>query len=104
MTDKKMGNVIGAMGLEVNNMFATPESTQDLFGHPMFQGNPDCVVAAMMTWNLIASKQKSNSKEIIDQVIDQIKEDVGMGDMTAIEELLQNVPEKSMQSYLGEDQ
>jgi len=44
------------------------------------------------------------SKEIIDQVIDQIKEDVGMGDMTAIEELLQNVPEKSMQSYLGEDQ
>ena len=59
MTDKKMGNVIGAMELEVNNMFMTPESTQDLFGHPMFKGNPDCVVAAMMTWNLIASKQKS---------------------------------------------
>jgi hypothetical protein len=52
----------------------------------------------------IGTKEEKMSKEIIDQVIDQIKEDVGMGDMTAIEELLQNVPEKSMQSYLGEDQ
>jgi len=57
MTDKKMGNVIGAMGLEVNNMFATPESTEDLFAHPMFKSNPECVIAAMMMWNLIASKQ-----------------------------------------------
>ena len=64
MTDKKMGNVIGAMELEVNDMFMTPESTQDLFGHPMFEGNPDCVVAAMMNWNLIASKQKSDSEEL----------------------------------------
>ena len=54
-----MGNVIGAMEIKVNDMFMTPESTQDLFGHPMFQGNPDCITAAMMTWNLIASKQKS---------------------------------------------
>ena len=64
MTDNKMGNVIGAMEIKVNDMFMTPESTQDLFGHPMFKGNPDCITAAMMTWNLIASKQKSNSKEI----------------------------------------
>ena len=57
MTDKKMGNVIGAMELEVNHMFATPESTEDLFAHPMFKGNIDCITAAMMMWNLIASKQ-----------------------------------------------
>ena len=57
MTDKKMGNVIGAMELKVNDMFHTPESTEDLFAHPMFKGNIECLTAAMMMWNLIASKQ-----------------------------------------------
>ena len=59
MTDNKMGDVFGARELAVINMFMTPERTQDLVGHPMFKGNPDGVVSAIMTWNLIASQQKS---------------------------------------------
>ena len=40
---------------------------------------------------------------VIDQVLDQIKEDVGWGDMTSIEELLTQVPEKTLRSYLSEE-
>ena len=40
---------------------------------------------------------------VIDKVLEQIKKDVGMGDMTSIEELLTQVPEKTLRSYLSEE-
>ncbi len=40
--------------------------------------------------------------ELIDKVLEQIKKDVGMGDMTAIEELLSEVSEKNLLSFLSE--
>jgi len=40
--------------------------------------------------------------ELIDNVLEQIKKDVGMGDMTAIEELLSEVSEKNLLSFLSE--
>jgi len=40
--------------------------------------------------------------ELIDKVLEQIKKDVEMGDMTAIEELLIEVSEKNLLSFLEE--
>jgi len=42
--------------------------------------------------------------ELIDKVLEQIKKDVGMGDMTAIEELLGEVSEKNLLSFLSEEE
>lgn len=42
-------------------------------------------------------------KQIIEQVLDQIVEDVEIGDLTAIEELLRNVPVEQLLAYLPED-
>jgi hypothetical protein len=41
---------------------------------------------------------------LIDAVIDQIKEDVEKGDLTAIEELLGFIPIKNLVAYLPEEQ
>jgi len=40
----------------------------------------------------------------IDKVLEQIKKDVEAGDMTAIEELLRDVPDESLKSYLPEEE
>jgi hypothetical protein len=40
---------------------------------------------------------------LIDQVLDQIKEDVSFGDMTSIEMLLTEVPEENLRSFLSEE-
>lgn len=48
-------------------------------------------------------KETSNNKQIIiDKVLEQIKEDVECGDVTAIEELLKSCPEESLTNYLPE--
>jgi len=45
----------------------------------------------------------TNKVRLIDQVLDQIKEDVGWGDMTSIEMLLTEVPEENLRSFLSEE-
>lgn len=42
--------------------------------------------------------------ELIDKVLEQIKKDVEAGDMTAIEELLGEVSEKNLRSFLSEEE
>ena len=44
------------------------------------------------------------TKTLIDKVLEQIKKDVGMSDMTAIEELLDEVSEKNLLSFLSEEE
>jgi len=45
----------------------------------------------------------TNKVRLIDRVLDQIKEDVGWGDMTSVELLLTEVPEETLRSYLSEE-
>jgi hypothetical protein len=45
----------------------------------------------------------TNKVRLIDQVLDQIKEDVSFGDMTSIEMLLTEVPEENLRSFLSEE-
>ena len=40
--------------------------------------------------------------DLINKVLDQIKKDVESGDMTAIEELIDEVSEKKLRSFLSE--
>ena len=42
------------------------------------------------------------NQRLIDTVIDQIKEDVGAGDFTAIDEMLKNIDQKDLRAYLPE--
>ncbi len=42
--------------------------------------------------------------ELVDKVLEQIKKDVEAGDMTAIEELLGDVSEKNLRSFLSEEE
>ena len=41
---------------------------------------------------------------IIDKVIEQISKDLEFGDTTSLEELLRNVPDESLKSYLPEEE
>ena len=43
-----------------------------------------------------------DKQELIDCVLDQIEIDVKIGDLTAIEELLQYIPEQYLMGYLPE--
>jgi hypothetical protein len=43
-----------------------------------------------------------DKQELIDSVLDQIEIDVKIGDLTAIEELLQYIPEQYLMGYLPE--
>jgi hypothetical protein len=42
-------------------------------------------------------------KDLIDQVLEQIKKDVASEDLTALEELLMVVPLKNLQAYLPDE-
>jgi hypothetical protein len=43
-----------------------------------------------------------NKQQIIDLVIEEMKKDIAGGDLTAIDELLQYVPEENLKAYLPE--
>ena len=45
-----------------------------------------------------------NVNVLLDKVLKQIKKDVETGDMTAIEELLDEVSEKNLLSFLSEEE
>jgi hypothetical protein len=42
------------------------------------------------------------NQDLVDQVLEQIKRDVEMDDMTAIEELIKDIPEENLNAYLPE--
>ena len=43
-----------------------------------------------------------DKQEILDKVLEQVKLDVEIGDVTALEELLSNLPSDLLQGYLSE--
>ena len=48
-------------------------------------------------------KEKEDFNNLVDSVIDQIKEDINGGDLTAIDELLRFVPKENLIGYLPEE-
>ena len=49
------------------------------------------------------AQDKLTGTALIDRVLEQIEQDVGNKDFTAIEELLQMIPEKNLISFLSEE-
>jgi hypothetical protein len=45
----------------------------------------------------------SMNDELIQNVIEQIKKDIAIGDVTAIDELLRYVPAQKLESFLSEE-
>jgi len=43
------------------------------------------------------------NQQLIENVLNQIKQDVEWGDFTAIEELIKNIPEDVLKAYLPEE-
>ena len=65
-----------------------------------------CFVHLLSLNDVVGFAQKENKEiniKLIDKVLEQIKEDVINGDVTAIEELLKNVPIEIIKSYLPEE-
>ena len=48
------------------------------------------------------SVNEAVSQELMDEVIMQIKRDCDMGDYTAIEELIQDIPERNLRGFLSD--
>ena len=42
-------------------------------------------------------------KDLIDLVLEQMQEDISVGDFTAIEELVRSIPKDKLLAYLPED-
>ena len=65
-----------------------------------------CFVNMLSLNDVVGFAQKENKEiniKLIDKVLEQIKEDVINGDVTAIEELLKQVPIEILKSYLPEE-
>lgn len=65
-----------------------------------------CFVNLLSLNDVVGFAQKENKEiniKLIDKVLEQIKEDVINGDVTAIEELLKQVPIEILKSYLPEE-
>ena len=65
-----------------------------------------CFVHLLSLNDVVGFAQKENKEiniKLIDKVLEQIKADVINGDVTAIEELLKEVPIDALQSYLPEE-
>ena len=73
------------------------------------QGNGDlfdAILAAQVALHEAAYNQESGGRVMnrIDKVIEQISKDLEFGDTTALEELLRDVPDESLKSYLPEEE
>jgi len=45
---------------------------------------------------------EKNKQKLIDKVLEQIKKDVAVGDLTAIDELLKSCPDKNLKAFISE--
>ena len=69
------------------------------------QVTPDWNTGIYIGDGVVANKPEGPSQKypsLIDRVLDQIQEDVNKGDVTAIEELLKQVPTQVLVDYLPE--
>lgn len=69
----------------------------------MYQQNKDVYENLWEAIEEAKEKQKEHKQELVDKCLEQIKEDVSKGDVTAIDELLMFVPIKYLKGYLPEE-
>ena len=64
-----------------------------------FTGDTRCMIALNNHWE---TKVGNKQEELYDKVLEQIKQDVAVGDMTAVDELIRFIPRKNLEAYLPE--
>jgi hypothetical protein len=64
-----------------------------------FVGDTRCMIALTNYWDENVRKKQD---ELYDKVLEQIKQDVVDGDLSAIDELLRFVPKENLEAYLPE--
>ena len=64
-----------------------------------FVGDTRCMVDLANYWDENVRKKED---ELYDKVLEQIKQDVADGDLSAIDELLKFVPKENLEAYLPE--
>lgn len=64
-----------------------------------FVGDTRCMIALTNYWDENVRKKQD---ELYDKVLEQIKQDVADGDLSAIDELLRFVPKENLEAYLPE--
>jgi hypothetical protein len=64
-----------------------------------FVGDTRCMIALTNYWDENVRKKQD---ELYDKVLEQIKQDVADGDLSAIDELLKFVPKENLEAYLPE--
>ena len=69
----------------------------------MYMQNKDLYANLWEAIEEAKEKQKEHKQELVDKCLEQIKEDVSKGDVTAIDELLAFLPTKYLKGYLPED-
>ena len=67
-----------------------------------FVGNTFCASALRQHLNEYKEANEDSKQQFINKCIEEIKKDVAVGDVTAIDELLGFVPEKYLRGYLPE--
>lgn len=65
-----------------------------------FTGDTRSLIALTDYWD---KEVYEKEEAFYDKVLDQIKKDVCMGDMTAVDELIKRLPKKVLEGYLAED-
>ena len=65
-----------------------------------FTGDTRCMIALTDYWG---KEVYEKEEAIYDKALDRIKENVAIGDMTAIDELLKMLPIEAVKGYLAED-
>lgn len=65
-----------------------------------FVGDTRCMIALTDYWD---KEVYEKEEAFYDKVLDQIKKDVYMGDMTAIDELIKRLPKDVLKNYLPEE-
>lgn len=69
----------------------------------MYMQNKDLYANLWEAIEEAKEKQLEHKQELVDKCLEQIKEDVSKGDVTAIDELLAFLPTKYLKGYLPED-
>lgn len=68
-----------------------------------FIGDTRCSLFLHEQQELYSFNNPNGKQNIIDRVIEQMKYDISIGDVTAIDELLHYVPIENMKGYLAEE-
>lgn len=68
-----------------------------------FSGNTICLVELSNHLRDYLKPKQEKYEQLVDEVIDEIKKDIAIGDLTVLDELLRMIPTRNLIHSLGEE-